>query len=123
MAKNNALNMYTRAKGVLKTLNVDQSVLAEKLGITQASVSLALNGKSEKTFLRIVGLLEKEYEVMPADIFDDPQMVNQGLQEQLAQLMIKLDERGQENAAIQAEIRHLSREIEELKAVLINKGK
>lgn len=115
--------MYTRAKGVLKTLNVDQSVLAEKLSITQASVSLALNGKSEKTFLRIVALLEKEHGVNPADIFDDPQTVSQGLQEQLTQLMIKLDERGQENAAIQAEISRLSKEIEELKAALINKSK
>ena len=105
MAKNNALNMFTRAKGVLKTLNVDQSVLAEKLGITQASVSLALNGKSEKTFLRIVGLLEKEYGVMPADIFDDPQTVNQGLQEQLAEIKADLKKVLEELAELRKEVK------------------
>jgi len=83
--------MHTRAKSALKSLNVDQNVLAEKLGLTQAAVSLALNGKNEKTFLRIVGLLEKEYGIMPADIFDDPQTVSQGLQEQLAEINEKLN--------------------------------
>ena len=82
--------MHTRAKSALKSLNVDQNVLAEKLGLTQAAVSLALNGKNEKTFLRIVGLLEKEYGIMPADIFDDPQTVSQGLQEQLAEIKADL---------------------------------
>ena len=91
MRKNDALDMHTRAKSVLKSLNVDQNVLAEKLGLTQAAISLALNGKNEKTFLRIVGLLEKEYGIMPADIFDDPQTVSQGLQEQLAEINEKLN--------------------------------
>lgn len=91
MGKNDALDMHTRAKSALKSLNVDQNVLAEKLGLTQAAVSLALNGKNEKTFLRIVGLLEKEYGIMPADIFDDPQTVSQGLQEQLAEINEKLN--------------------------------
>ena len=91
MSKNDALDTHTRAKSVLKSLNVDQNVLAEKLGLTQAAVSLALNGKNEKTFLRIVALLEKEYGIMPADIFDDPQTVSQGLQEQLAEINEKLN--------------------------------
>ena len=89
--KNKAQDKYARAKAVLKSLNVDQYALADKLGIKQGPVSLALNGKNEKTFLRIVGLLEKEYGIMPADIFDDPQTVSQGLQEQLAEINEKLN--------------------------------
>ena len=102
MGKNDALDMHTRAKSALKSLNVDQNVLAEKLGLTQAAVSLALNGKNEKTFLRIVGLLEKEYGIMPADIFDDPQTVSQGLQEQLAEIKGDLKRVLEELEAIKA---------------------
>ena len=103
MGKNDALDMHTRAKSALKSLNVDQNVLAEKLGLTQAAVSLALNGKNEKTFLRIVGLLEKEYGIMPADIFDDPQTVSQGLQEQLAEINEKLKKVLEELAELRKE--------------------
>lgn len=44
-------------------MNLDQSVLAEKLGMKQTTVSKALNGSNEKTFQRIVELLETEYGV------------------------------------------------------------
>lgn len=105
MSKNDALDMHTRAKSALKSLNVDQNVLAEKLGLTQAAISLALNGKNEKTFLRIVGLLEKEYGIMPADIFDDPQTVSQGLQEQLAEIKADLKKVLEELEALRKEVR------------------
>ena len=82
--------MYTRAKSQLKSLNIDQHEIAAKLGVKQSAISFALSGKNEKTFLRIVGLLEKEYGIMPADIFDDPQTVSQGLQEQLAEIKADL---------------------------------
>lgn len=56
-------NLYNQVKGVIKSLNLDQSVLAEKLGMKQTTVSKALNGSNEKTFQRIVELLETEYGV------------------------------------------------------------
>lgn len=65
MSKKNPLdpNLYSQVKGVIKSLNLDQSVLAEKLGMKQTTVSKALNGSNEKTFQRIVELLETEYGV------------------------------------------------------------
>ena len=118
MGKNDALDMHTRAKSALKSLNIDQNVLAEKLGLTQAAVSLALNGKNEKTFLRIVGLLEKEYGIMPADIFDDPQTVSQGLQEQLAEIKEELAANRKELEAGRNELRQVLEGVEELRALL-----
>ncbi len=56
-------NLYNQVKGVIKSLSLDQSVLAEKLGKKQTTVSKALNGSNEKTFQRIVELLETEYGV------------------------------------------------------------
>ncbi len=55
--------LFTQVKGVIKSLGLDQMVLAEKLGVNQANVSKALNGGNEKTFQRIVNLLENEYGV------------------------------------------------------------
>lgn len=101
--KNKVQDKYARAKAVLKSLNVDQYDLADKLGIKQGPVSLALNGKNEKTFLRIVALLEKEYGIMPADIFDDPQTVSQGLQEQLAEIKADLKKVLEELAELRKE--------------------
>ncbi len=57
------MDIYNQVKGVIKSLNLDQSVLAEKLGMKQTTVSKALNGSNEKTFQRIVELLETEYGV------------------------------------------------------------
>jgi transcriptional regulator with XRE-family HTH domain len=53
--------MYGQVKGILKTLGIDQDALAEKFEMTQASISKALNGGNEKTFLRIIRMLETEY--------------------------------------------------------------
>jgi transcriptional regulator with XRE-family HTH domain len=102
--KNKVQDKYSRAKAVLKSLNVDQYALADKLGIKQGPVSLALNGKNEKTFLRIVALLEKEYGIIPADIFDDPQTMSQGLQEQLAEIKGDLKRVLEELEAIKAKM-------------------
>lgn len=54
-------NLYSQVKGVIKSLNLDQNILAEKLGVNQANISKALNGSNEKTFQRIIDLLESEY--------------------------------------------------------------
>ena len=97
--------MYTRAKSQLKSLNIDQHEIAAKLGVKQSAISLALSGKNEKTFLRIVGLLEKEHGIMPADIFDDPQTVSQGLQEQLAEIKGDLKKVLEELEALRKEVR------------------
>lgn len=103
--KNKVQDKYSRAKAVLKSLNVDQYSLADKLGIKQGPVSLALNGKNEKTFLRIVALLEKEYGIIPTEIFDDPQTVSQGLQEQLAEIKADLRKVLEELAELRKEVR------------------
>ncbi len=99
------LDKYSRAKDILKSLNLDQYTLAEKLGLQQASVSIALNGKNEKTFLRIVALLEKEHGVNPVDIFESPQTVSQGLQEQLAEIKADLKRVLEELAELRKEVR------------------
>jgi transcriptional regulator with XRE-family HTH domain len=57
------VEMYGQVKGILKTLGIDQDTLAEKFEMTQASISKALNGGNEKTFLRIIRMLETEYGV------------------------------------------------------------
>jgi transcriptional regulator with XRE-family HTH domain len=116
--KNKAQDKYARAKAVLKSLNVDQYALADKLGIKQGPVSLALNGKNEKTFLRIVALLEKEHGIIPADIFDDPQTVSQGLQEQLAEIKEELAANRKELEAGRNELRQVLEGVEELRALL-----
>lgn len=111
MKKDSDLDMYSRARATLKSLNVDQYAIADKFGIKQSSISLALNGKNEKTFLRIVALLEKEYGVNPADIFDEPKTISQGLQEQLAEIKAEL-------AASRQELKQVLEGMEELKGML-----
>jgi transcriptional regulator with XRE-family HTH domain len=109
--KDSDLDMYSRTRAILKSLNVDQYAIADKFGIKQSSISLALNGKNEKTFLRIVALLEKEYGVAPADIFEEPKTISQGLQEQLAEIKAEL-------AASREELKQVLEGMEELKGML-----
>ena len=111
MKKDSDLDMYSRTRAILKSLNVDQYAIADKFGIKQSSISLALNGKNEKTFLRIVALLEKEYGVAPADIFEEPKTISQGLQEQLAEIKAEL-------AASREELKQVLEGMEELKGML-----
>lgn len=108
------MDRYSRARALLKSLNVDQNVIAEKFGVNQSSISLALNGKNEKTFLRIVALLEKEYGVAHADIFEEPKTVSQGLQEQLAEIKAELE-------ASRRELKQVLEGMEELKGMLRKK--
>ena len=54
-------SIYDRVKTAIKSLNLDQHQLAEKLGLTQAAISKALNGKSDRSFQRLLVLLSKEY--------------------------------------------------------------
>lgn len=59
--KTDQAGIYTKVKTIIKSLNLDQQTLANELGVHQTMVSNALNGKNEKTFLRLIVLLEKEY--------------------------------------------------------------
>jgi transcriptional regulator with XRE-family HTH domain len=54
-------NIYNEVKSAIKSLNLDQYQLAEKLGVTQAAISKALNGKSDRTFQRLLALLTNEH--------------------------------------------------------------
>lgn len=55
------LTVHTRVKEALKSLNLDQTTVAQKLDVTQTMVSMALRGTNEKTFLRLLALLKNEY--------------------------------------------------------------
>lgn len=105
------MDRYSRVRAILKSLNVDQNVIAEKFGVNQSSISLALNGKNEKTFLRIVALLEKEYGVNPTDIFEEPKIISQNIQDQLAEIKAEL-------AASREELKQVLEGMEELKGLL-----
>jgi transcriptional regulator with XRE-family HTH domain len=102
---------HHRLRSLLKASNIDQQTLADKLSVNQSVISNGLNGKNEKTFLRIVALLEKEYGVTPTDIFEDPKTVSQGLQEQLAEIKAEL-------AASREELKQVLEGMEELKGML-----
>lgn len=102
---------HHRLRSLLKASNIDQQTLADKLSVNQSVISNGLNGKNEKTFLRIVALLEKEYGVAPADIFEEPKTISQGLQEQLAEIKAEL-------AASRQELKQVLEGMEELKGML-----
>lgn len=111
MKKDSDLDMYGRTRAILKSLDVDQHVIADKFGIKQSSISLALNGKNEKTFLRIVALLEKEYGVNPAAIFEEPKTMGQNIQDQLDEIKAEL-------AASRQALKQVLEGMEELKGLL-----
>lgn len=53
--------IYDQVKNAIKSLDLDQQQLAERLGITQAAVSKALNGKSDRSLQRLIALLRNDY--------------------------------------------------------------
>lgn len=61
--QNFSKSLQERVKTAIKSLNLDQQQLAEKLGLTQAAISKALNGKSDRSFQRLLVLLSTEYGV------------------------------------------------------------
>lgn len=91
--------LFTQVKGVIKSLGLDQMVLAEKLGVNQTNVSKALNGGNEKTFQRIVNLLETEYGVTS---------LNQHLESAV----------GNDISEIKAELQAIKGTLEELKLMI-----
>ena len=102
---------HHRLRSLLKASNIDQQTLADKLSVNQSVISNGLNGKNEKTFLRIVALLEKEYGVNSVDIFEEPKTISQGIQEQLAEIKAEL-------AASREELKQVLEGMEELKGML-----
>lgn len=80
-------SIYDRVKTAIKSLNLDQYQLAEKLGITQAAISKALNGKSDRSLQRLVMLLSKEY-----GIDFEPTQNNSDQREELQQIRTELKE-------------------------------
>jgi len=55
------LTIHNRVKEKLKSLNLDQTTIAQKLEVTQTMVSMALRGTNQKTFLRLLALLKNDY--------------------------------------------------------------
>jgi transcriptional regulator with XRE-family HTH domain len=78
---------YAQVKGILRTLKLDQDALADKFGIKQASISKALNGANEKTFKKIVQLLENEYGVNSLN-----QHLESGVAKDIAEIKAELAE-------------------------------
>lgn len=96
--------LYSQVKGVIRSLGLDQAQLAEKLGLNQANISKALNGGNEKTFKRIIDLLEVEYGVTS---------LNQHLESAV----------GNDLLEIKQELKEIKEGIEELKQMIGRMGK
>jgi transcriptional regulator with XRE-family HTH domain len=97
--KNIDPSIYHQVKAVMKSLNIDQAQLGEKLDLTQASVSKALNGGNEKTFKRIMELLGNEYGVTS---------LNQHLESVV----------GNDIAAIKSDLQEIKEELKELRKMI-----
>lgn len=63
--------VFLRVKGALKTIGMSQRDLAERLGLAPGVVSLALSGGNEKTFRRIIELLEQEHGIDPQQLWGE----------------------------------------------------
>ena len=62
------LALHTRVRETIKSMNIDQITLAQKLEVTQTMISMALRGANHKTFLRLLAILQNEYNL---DFNDD----------------------------------------------------
>lgn len=85
------LSVHTQVKKALKSLNLDQTTVAQKLDVTQTMVSMALRGANQKTFLRLLVLLKNEYDLE----FNESQVAESDLdviKAELQSLQEKMDE-------------------------------
>jgi predicted transcriptional regulator len=85
------LSVHTQVKKALKSLNLDQTTVAQKLDVTQTMVSMALRGANQKTFLRLLVLLKNEYNLE----FNENQVVETDIdviKAELQSLQEKMDE-------------------------------
>lgn len=99
--------VFLRVKGALKTIGMSQRDLARYLGLAPGVVSLALSGGNEKTFRRIIEMLEQEHQIDPLQLF--------GEGERGDRIFGELQEIKAELNALRTEIRALARRIEEKK--------
>ena len=99
--------VFQRVKGALKSIGMSQKDLAEHLGLAQGVVSMALSGGNEKTFRRIVEMLEQEHQIDPLQLF--------GAGERGDRIFGELQEIKAELHALRTEISALARRIEEKK--------
>ena len=63
--------VFQRVKGALKSVGISQKDLAKRFGLAQGVVSTALSGGNEKTFRRIVELLEQEHGIDPLQLWGE----------------------------------------------------
>ena len=99
--------VFQRVKGALKSIGMSQKDLAVHLGLAQGVVSMALSGGNEKTFRRIIEMLEQEHQIDPLQLF--------GEGERGDRILGELQEIKAELHALRAEIKALGRRIEEKK--------
>ena len=98
--------VFLRVKGALKTLGMSQRDLAKQLGLAPGVVSLALSGGNEKTFRRIIEMLEQEHGIDPLQLWGEGERGDKILNEL---------------QAIKTELNGLRTEMEALKELIKNK--
>lgn len=98
--------VFQRVKGALKSVGMSQKDLAERFGLAQGVVSAALSGGNEKTFRRIIEMLEQEYGIDPLQLFGEGERGDKILNEL---------------QAIKTELNGLRTEMEALKELIRNK--
>lgn len=96
--------VFQRVKGALKSIGMSQRDLAERFGLAQGVVSTALSGGNEKTFRRIIEMLEQEYGIDPLQLWGEGERGDKILNE--------LQEIRNELNALRAEIKELGRKID-----------
>lgn len=89
---NNSETPYVKVRMLLRQVGLDQIELAKKLNLSEPVISSALNGKNEKSFLRIVDLLMREYNFTHEDIYQQSITLTQMVQEGLSRIEARLDE-------------------------------
>ena len=92
--KTDQVGIYSKVKSIIKSLNLDQQTLASQLDVHQTMVSNALNGKNEKTFQRLIVLLEKNYDVNLGGVQRQLESENdiEAIKAELQNLQGKMDE-------------------------------
>lgn len=83
---------HAKVRMLMRQVGLDQVELAKKLNLSEPVVSSALNGKNEKSFLRIVDLLMREYNFTHEDIYQQNVTLTQLVQEGLGRIEARLDE-------------------------------
>lgn len=98
--------VFQRVKGALKSVGISQKDLAKRFGLAQGVVSTALSGGNEKTFRRIVELLEQEHGIDPLQLWGEGERGDKILNEL---------------QAIKSELNGLRTEMEALKRLIQHK--